>query len=55
MRPTGDSLVRLTPAGEWPGLPVWSPDGTQIAYAFLRHNQQDIGVINADGSAPRRA
>ena len=32
------------------GSPVWSPDGSQIAFFMYRHRQQDIWVINSDGS-----
>jgi Tol biopolymer transport system component len=39
---------------------VWSPDGTKIAFTWAKFNvsagvlQTDLGVMNADGSNPRR-
>jgi dipeptidyl aminopeptidase/acylaminoacyl peptidase len=50
----GTNVRRLTDS---PGLdegPVWSPDGTKIAFSSDRDGQQEIYVMNADGSDPRR-
>jgi len=33
--------------------PVWSPDGTQIAFTYRNHDHWDIGVINPDGTGFR--
>ena len=35
-------------------MPVWSPDGRQIAFASDRHGNYDIYVMPADGGEPRR-
>jgi Tol biopolymer transport system component len=54
MRPDGSDVRRLTDS---PGLdegPVWSPDGTKIAFSSARDGQQEIYVMNADGSDQRR-
>jgi Tol biopolymer transport system component len=54
MRPDGSDVHRLTDS---PGLdegPVWSPDGTKIAFSSARDGQQEIYVMNADGSDQRR-
>jgi Tol biopolymer transport system component len=32
------------------GVPSWSPDGSQIVIDIYRNHQQDIWMINADGS-----
>ncbi len=34
--------------------PEWSPDGSQIAFVSNRDKQNEIYVMNADGSNPRR-
>jgi len=54
MRADGTHVRRLTDS---PGLdegPVWSPDGTKIAFSSDRDGQQELYVMNADGSDPRR-
>ena len=34
--------------------PVWSPDGQQIAFTSDKHGNNDIIIMNADGTKPRR-
>jgi len=48
------NVRRLTdnPAKDWG--PVWSPDGTRIAFASERDGNWEIYIINADGSQPQR-
>jgi Tol biopolymer transport system component len=50
----GSNVHRLTDS---PGLdegPLWSPDGTKIAFSSARDGQQELYVMNADGTDPRR-
>lgn len=35
------------------GRPVWSPDGTKIAFLMYRKKQQDVWMINSDGTGLR--
>lgn len=48
MRPDGTGLKRLTTGGGSSFDPVWSPDGTRIA--FVAATPSNIYVMNADGS-----
>jgi tol-pal system beta propeller repeat protein TolB len=34
--------------------PTWSPDGQQIAFASARSGNQELYIMNSDGSEPRR-
>ena len=45
-------MTRLTNTPGNDGQPVWSPDGTRIAYRNDRDGSTDLYVIPADGSAP---
>jgi Tol biopolymer transport system component len=63
MNDDGTSQTRLIDAADgWePGLPVWSPDGSQIAFtkartparAYTPAEDQDIWLASADGSNQR--
>jgi TolB protein len=51
----GDSeLTRLTDtSGVWDSEPVWSPDGTRIAFTRIypeQNDREEIWIMNADGS-----
>jgi Tol biopolymer transport system component len=51
-------LVQQQLRGEWPrshnnAAPVWSPDGTRLAFLTNRAGPWEIWVMNADGSNPR--
>ena len=44
----------LRSRGEENFLPVWSPDGTRIAFQSNRDGNAEIYVMNRDGSGIRR-
>lgn len=49
----GSGLRRLTDHWEVDDQPVWSPDGTRLAFRSYRSGHaSDIWVMNADGSQP---
>ena len=54
--PTGtEAVVRLTEGSEWNMNPVWSPDGSRIAFSSTRDgNAFELYVMNADGSEQTR-
>jgi Tol biopolymer transport system component len=47
------ALTRLTENDHWDLYPVWSPDGSQIAYLSWRDTTLDIYLMNADGGNQR--
>lgn len=50
MHPDGTGLVRLTDSPAYEDGPVWSPDGSKIAF----RSDYKIFVMNADGSDQTR-
>lgn len=46
--------LRLHPESTQEMLPVWSPDGTRIAFILERHGTRQIAVAPVDGSAAPR-
>jgi len=56
MNADGSNIVRVTPPdfGNYNSSPVWSSNGTSIAFTTTRHGSSDIYTINADGTLPLR-
>ena len=52
MRADGGEQTRLTRDSGF--MPVWSPDGTKIAFSSVRDYNEEIYVMNADGSGQTR-
>lgn len=46
---TGGEAVRLTTQDSYESVPVWSPDGKQIAFASDRFGSNDIFVMDSEG------
>lgn len=53
VRIDGQGFTRLTDNAFWDLYPVWSPDGSQIAFLSFRQTDLDIHVMDADGSNER--
>jgi Tol biopolymer transport system component len=49
----GQNLQRLTDNAFWDLYPVWSPDGSEIAFLSWRESTLDIYIMDADGSNQR--
>ncbi|MBI4370885.1 MAG: PD40 domain-containing protein [Elusimicrobia bacterium] len=52
---TGSQVLRLTRGEGANEDPAWSPDGRLLAFSSTREGRPRIYVMDADGSAPRRA
>lgn len=50
MNEDGSNRVQLTTHPEMDFDPVWSPDGSQIAFRSHRDGNEEIYIMNADGS-----
>lgn len=56
MTPSGQQVTLLTRDASVSGAslyPTWSPDGSSIVFSVQRSGQNEIYVMNADGSNPR--
>ncbi|MDE6331695.1 MAG: peptidase S41, partial [Muribaculaceae bacterium] len=51
---TGGRALRLTVDPGFDGTPVWSPDGSRIAFSSDRRGSDDIFVMPATGGTPVR-
>lgn len=52
MNADGSAQTRLTNSPGEDDAPVWSPDGSKIAFSTDRDGRYQVYVMNADGSAP---
>ena len=50
----GGVATPLTRDNGWDGMPVWSRDGTQLAFASDRNGNLDVFVMNANGTGLTR-
>lgn len=48
---TGGNAVRLTSQPSYEGTPIWSPDGTKIAFASDRNGGMDIFIMPSTGGS----
>jgi TolB protein len=53
-RMTATSYIDASGPKAYNKNPAWSPDGQQIVFASARHGNQEIFIMNADGSNPRQ-
>jgi tricorn protease len=51
---SGGIATVLTLSDSYDHMPVWSPDGTQIAFASDRHGSFDVFIMPAEGGASTR-
>jgi Tol biopolymer transport system component len=54
MKPDGSALVKLTSTVKLNSAPDWSPDGTRIVFESYRDGQDEIYVMNANGTGQTR-
>ena len=50
----GGRATQLTTNAAYDAQPVWSPDGSRIAFTSNREGSRDIYVISRDGGTPKR-
>ena len=53
LREIASGQTRLTDHHVWDGKPSWSPDGLKITFESLRDGNNEIYVMDADGSGQK--
>ena len=51
---SGGQAVQLTSQSSYESMPVWSPDGTMLAFASDRKGNNDVFVMPATGGQPKQ-
>ena len=51
---SGGKAIQLTTHSAYDTRPVWSPNGSQIAFASDREGSLDVFIISSEGGAPKR-
>ncbi len=51
---SGGDARQLTSGSSYNTMPVWSPDGSKIAFSSDREGSQDIFVVESRGGVPKR-
>lgn len=51
---TGGTATRLTSGAAYESMPVWSPDGSKIAFSSDRNGGKDVYIMDATGGNPLR-
>ena len=51
---SGGTARQLTTAEAYDAYPVWSPDGSRLAFASAREGSLDVYVVARDGGTPKR-
>ena len=54
VKSTGGDARQITSGGSYNTSPVWSPDGSSIAFSSDREGSMDIYLVDSKGGAPRR-
>lgn len=51
---TGGKATQVTTNASFDTRPVWSPDGTKIAFASSREGSMDVYIVDKQGGTPKR-
>ncbi len=51
---TGGEAIRLTSGPAYESMPIWSPDGSRIAFSSDRNGGKDVYIMDAKGGTPLR-